>query len=90
MGTINHHIPTIMVESQYSFMHCQKYYPQNFAKYCITNLRASIYSVKPGYNDIGLSDTSSTVSDILWCQLIHHCWPQQCISQLEQHSFITS
>jgi hypothetical protein len=26
-----------------------------------------------GYNDIGLRDTSSTMSDILWHQLIHHC-----------------
>jgi hypothetical protein len=27
----------------------------------------------PGYNDIGLYDTSSIASDILWYQLIPHC-----------------
>ena len=30
-------------------------------------------TVEPGYNDIGLSDTSSITSDILWYQLIPHC-----------------
>jgi len=30
------------------------------------------YKVKPGYNDIGLRD-SSTVSDIMWYQLISFC-----------------
>jgi hypothetical protein len=30
-------------------------------------------TVKPGYNDIGLYDTSPTASDILWYQLIPHC-----------------
>jgi len=25
--------------------------------------------VQPGYNDIGLYDTSSIASDIVWCQL---------------------
>jgi hypothetical protein len=29
--------------------------------------------VEPGYNDIGLYDTSSIASDILWYQLIVHC-----------------
>jgi hypothetical protein len=28
--------------------------------------------VEPGYNDIGLHDTSSIASDILWHQLIPH------------------
>jgi hypothetical protein len=28
---------------------------------------------EPGYNDIGLSDTSSIASDILWYQVIPHC-----------------
>jgi hypothetical protein len=32
-----------------------------------------IYRVEPGYNGIGLYDTSSIVSDILWYQLIPHC-----------------
>jgi hypothetical protein len=32
-----------------------------------------VYTVEPGYNDIGLSDTSSITSDILWYQLIPHC-----------------
>jgi hypothetical protein len=27
----------------------------------------------PSYNDIGLCDTSSIASDILWCHLISHC-----------------
>jgi hypothetical protein len=31
------------------------------------------YTVEPGYNSIGLSDTSSIASDILWYQLIPHC-----------------
>jgi len=30
-------------------------------------------TVEPGYNDIGLCDTSSIPSDILWYQLIPHC-----------------
>jgi hypothetical protein len=29
--------------------------------------------VEPGYNDIGLYDTSPIASDILWYQLIPHC-----------------
>jgi hypothetical protein len=31
------------------------------------------YAVEPGYNDIGLYDTSPIVSGILWYQLIPHC-----------------
>jgi hypothetical protein len=27
----------------------------------------------PGYNDIGLYDTTPVMSDILWYQLIRHC-----------------
>jgi homospermidine synthase len=30
-------------------------------------------TVLPVYNDIGLYNTSLIESDILWCQLIHHC-----------------
>ena len=30
-------------------------------------------AIEPGYNDIGLSDTSSIAPDILWYQLIPHC-----------------
>jgi len=30
-------------------------------------------TVEPGYNDIGLYDTSSITSDILWHQLIPYC-----------------
>jgi hypothetical protein len=30
-------------------------------------------AVELGYNDIGLYDTSSIASDILWYQLIPHC-----------------
>jgi hypothetical protein len=29
--------------------------------------------VEPGYNDIGLCDTSPIATDILWYQLIPHC-----------------
>ena len=29
--------------------------------------------VQPGYNDIGLYDTSSIASDIVWCQLTARC-----------------
>jgi hypothetical protein len=32
-----------------------------------------VYTVAAGYNDIGLYDTSSITSDILWYQLIPHC-----------------
>ena len=32
------------------------------------------YAVAPGYNDIGLCVTSSIASDILWYQLIRHCY----------------
>jgi hypothetical protein len=28
---------------------------------------------EPPYNDIGLYDTSTKASDILWYELIHHC-----------------
>ena len=31
------------------------------------------YTMEPGYNDIGLCDTSSITSDILWYQLVPHC-----------------
>jgi hypothetical protein len=30
-------------------------------------------TVKPGYNNIGLCDTSSVTSHVLWYQLIPHC-----------------
>jgi hypothetical protein len=30
-------------------------------------------TVEPGYNNIGLYDTSSITSNILWYQLITHC-----------------
>ena len=33
-------------------------------------LQTEKYTVEPGYNDIGLYDTSSIASDILWYQLI--------------------
>ena len=28
------------------------------------------YTIEPGYNDIGLSDTSSITPNVFWCQLI--------------------
>jgi len=31
--------------------------------------------VEPGYNDISLSETSSIASNILWYQLLPHCYP---------------
>jgi hypothetical protein len=33
------------------------------------------YTVEPGYNDIGLYDTSHITSDILWCQSVPRCYP---------------
>jgi hypothetical protein len=30
-------------------------------------------TVEPSYNDIGLSDTSSVMSDVPWYQLIPYC-----------------
>jgi hypothetical protein len=37
--------------------------------------RSVLYTktVKPGYNDIGLCDTTYIPSDILWYQLTPHC-----------------
>jgi hypothetical protein len=32
-----------------------------------------VNTVEPGYNDIGLYDTSPIASDILWYQLIPRC-----------------
>jgi hypothetical protein len=34
----------------------------------------SVCTVEPGYDDIGLYDTSPVAPDILWYQLIPHCW----------------
>jgi hypothetical protein len=33
---------------------------------------AFIYTVEPGYNDIGLYETSLIVSDFPWYQLLRH------------------
>jgi len=33
------------------------------------NVAAFVYTVESSYNDIGLCDTSSIASDILWLQL---------------------
>jgi hypothetical protein len=45
--------------------------------YCVSFFNAFIFvhpdTVEPGYNNIGLRDTSSIASDILWYQLIPHC-----------------
>jgi hypothetical protein len=38
--------------------------------YCIVILSIT---VEPGYNDIGLRDTLSITTDILWCQLFPRC-----------------
>jgi hypothetical protein len=35
--------------------------------------KESMCNLKPGYNDVGLYDTSSIETDILWYQLIRHC-----------------
>jgi hypothetical protein len=37
--------------------------------YCV------LYTVKAGYNDVGLCDTSPIASDILWYELIPHYVP---------------
>jgi len=36
-------------------------------------LNISEYAVEPGYNDIGLYDTSTIESALLWHELIRHC-----------------
>jgi len=30
-------------------------------------------TIEPGHNDVGLSDTSSITSRVLWYQFIPHC-----------------
>jgi len=45
---------------------------------------------EPGYNDIGLCDTSCITSDVLWCQFISHCGPKLYIPRLEIRPFITT
>jgi hypothetical protein len=56
--------------------------PQLVKKFCIfffvgvrgpLGLSFAKNTVQPGYNDIGLYDTSSIASDILWYQLVPHC-----------------
>jgi hypothetical protein len=37
-----------------------------------TNQQRDVYRVEPGYNNIGLYDTSSVTSDVLLYQLIPH------------------
>jgi hypothetical protein len=61
----------------------------------------SLATVEPGYNDIGLWDTSSIASEILWYQLIKllrgfflnqlvtHSQPHH-YTRSEQHSFVTT
>ena len=39
----------------------------------MSTIYIALYTVEPAYNDIGLYDTSSIASDILWYQLIPHC-----------------
>jgi len=43
-----------------------------FVCVCVFLHDTCVYSLT-GYNDIGLCDTSSVVSDILWYRLIPHC-----------------
>jgi hypothetical protein len=48
--------------------------PSRYADYTMQCFLEVIQNtVEPGYNDIGLCDTSSIASDILWYQLIRHC-----------------
>jgi len=35
----------------------------------------SVRTTEPGYNDIGLCDISSVISDTEWYQLIRYCQP---------------
>jgi hypothetical protein len=37
------------------------------------NFAALVRTVVSSYNDIGLCDTSSIASDVLWLQLLHNC-----------------
>jgi hypothetical protein len=43
-----------------------------FREVSLYNKSRSQITVEPGYNDIGLYDTSPIVSDILWYKLILH------------------
>jgi hypothetical protein len=68
----------IIIFAFYSHRHDKRYseillvYSQN-----VTKLRTwasqFLNAVELGYNDIGLYDTSSIASEILWYQLIPHC-----------------
>jgi hypothetical protein len=40
-----------------------------------TKLTDDEHTVKPGYNDIGLCETWSISSDMLWYQAIPRCYP---------------
>jgi hypothetical protein len=42
------------------------------AVYCKNYTKDKI-TIQPGYNNIGLRDTSSITSDVPWYQLIPHC-----------------
>jgi len=41
----------------------------------ISLLTCVLNTVVPGYNDLGLYDSSSTALDNLYCQLIPYCSP---------------
>ena len=54
------------VSSRYVLAHVKHTYDD-------ISLRSNTITVEPGYNDIGLWNTSCIASDILWYQLIPRC-----------------
>ena len=62
----------IIMQNARTHAHTQCMYVVCMYIYCIYNV-CHTYTFLPGYNDIGLFDTSSITTDILWYQLIPHC-----------------
>jgi len=86
-GALNFEVPPKLSENlcipdlRFSRWHCILGYGQSLPDYTASSPIRPHYSihqsflniVEPGYNDIGLYDTSSIASDILRYQLISHC-----------------
>jgi hypothetical protein len=56
----------------FSYMLSKLQFAYNASVIATDILDAHINTTDPGYNDIGLSNTSSMASDVLWCQFIPH------------------
>ena len=60
--------------NQYYFLYKLQSLLKSYTATCKTNTSIKFqYSVEPGYNDIGLYDTSSITSNVLLYQLIPNC-----------------